>query len=70
MEFKYFSHRNAYEFLESKPEYKSNWDSIKSVIENITEDELINHFKTNHEGNTKSISLILNSVLKEKLCHS
>lgn len=67
MKYKIASHRNAFELLEHNVNYKADWLSLKSVIENITDEELIAYFTKHSDGKNKSLSVTLNKILKEKL---
>jgi hypothetical protein len=56
------------EFFQSAEKYKTLWFEITSVIESITDDDIMREFNDNAaRGNKqKSISIVLNSLLKER----
>lgn len=61
------SHRNAFELLENNPLYKPDWITLKSVIENITDEQLVAYFLEHSDQKNKSLSVALNKLLKDKL---
>ncbi len=67
MKYKIASHRNAFELLEYNANYKADWLSLKSVIENITDEELMAYFTKYSDGKNKSLSVALNKILKDEL---
>lgn len=67
MEFVRHSHRFAREITEQVKPLGDLWDELSGAISSISEDDLISHFKENFEGNSKSISLSINALLKERL---
>jgi len=67
MEFETHSHRNALELAETNVDYRNLYASLTNAVRSITDDELIEHFRANHEGRQKSISKSINALLREKL---
>jgi hypothetical protein len=67
MEFIHSSHRNAFELLENNAAYQHDWLSLKSVIEGITDDHLIEYFRIHSEGRNKSLSRAINYILRDRL---
>jgi hypothetical protein len=70
MEFLTHPHRHANAILENVPEYRPLWEDIKSMLKSISEEKLIEHFRTNFEGQnkqTKSLSKTINELIYEGL---
>ncbi len=45
MHYTYFSHRHAFDLLENNSDYQADWFSLKTVLNGITDDKLIDYFK-------------------------
>lgn len=59
-------HRHADAILENVPEYKPLWDEIKKMVTEISEENLIEHFRSNFENQdkqTKSLSKTINDLI-------
>lgn len=67
MYFDVHSHRNALVIAENEPGYLELWESFKQAILSISEEEVSEHFKTNHEGKAKSVSKSINALIKKRL---
>ncbi|MEZ0233088.1 MAG: BglII/BstYI family type II restriction endonuclease [Methylophilaceae bacterium] len=68
MDFRFHSHRNALELLENNPTYSGDWLELKTVVENITDQDLIRFFNLHlATQNTKSLSGGINRLLKHEL---
>ena len=70
MEFLAHPHRHADAILQNVPEYKPLWDEIQKMLNSISEDKLIDHFRTNFEGQnkqTKSLSKTINELIYDGL---
>jgi len=67
MEFRYHSHRNALELLETNPTYKEDWLELKAVLDGITDEKLIDYFTTHSLEKNKSLSVAINTVLRHEL---
>ncbi len=64
------SHRHAEAILKNVPEYEPLWQEIQDMLDGITEQKLIDHFRSNFEGKeeqTKSISKTVNALIYEGL---
>ncbi len=70
VKFQVFSHRHAKQILENTPEYQDLFIDVIEAIENVTEERLISHFKSNYEDlgkSKKSLSESINQTLKVEL---
>ena len=67
MEFLTHNHRFALEIAENVPELGVLWEELRQVIASISDEDLIHHFESNYQGNSKSISRSINELLKERL---
>jgi len=67
MKFKIHSHRYAEDILESK--YKNDWNDLKDLISNISEQKIMKLFESNKikSNSLKSISNPLNQILNDDL---
>jgi hypothetical protein len=63
MQFETFSYRNGLEMAESHHQYGVLFSSICNVVGSISEKEIREHFRANHEHKQKSISKSLNSLI-------
>ena len=63
MEFKIHPHRHGEKLLES--ECKEQWEELKDVLLNITDDNLINQFP--HSSNKMSLSSAINDLIRVRL---
>ena len=61
------SFRNAEVIFENDSQYTALWQDIKDVLEEITDDDLINSFKTSTRKSKKSISDDINKLIDKKL---
>ena len=61
------SHKNAEVIINGQPEVKRLFDGFAGIISGLTDSEIIEHFKANHEGRVKSLSLSINALLDQKL---
>ena len=68
MRFTTYSHRNGLEFFQSAEKYKDLWFEITSVIESVTDEDIIAAFedKASVGNQQKSISYAINALLKER----
>lgn len=67
MHYTYFSHRHAFDLLENNSDYQADWFSLKTVLNGITDDKLIDYFNRYSQGKNKSISVAINRSLKDDL---
>jgi hypothetical protein len=68
MEYIVHSHRHGLDLLENVNEYKQYWSEIKTAIEAVTEERLIEHFESNFSGKAvKSISRTINTLIDSEL---
>lgn len=65
MDYRLYSHRYATSILEGELEFKETWGEIIEVIEGISDEMIIELFQNRYEGRNKSLSLALNSLLKD-----
>ena len=66
MNYKIHSFRHGEIILNNEPKYKSVWNELLTTIEDITDNEIIEHHKSNPRK-AKSISESINNILKSKL---
>lgn len=66
MNYKIHSFRHGEIILNNEPDYKIVWNELLSTIENITDDEIIEHHE-NNPRKAKSISESINNILKSNL---
>lgn len=64
MKFEIYSHRHG-EIILNEPQYKEQWNEVKNVLENITDEEIIEQFPKS--SNKMSISAAINNLIKERL---
>jgi len=68
MKYKVHSFRFGLEIIESQESLKKLWEEIKKVLNETTEEELIQHFeeRVKKDASTKSISHDINAAFKKK----
>lgn len=66
MEFVTHSHRHATEVFQNS-DFKQDWQEFQSVLGYISEENISTHFAANHQGQLKSISTTINSLIRERL---
>jgi len=67
MQYTYFSHRHAFELLEYNSEFQADWFTLKSVLDGLSDEKLIEYFNRHSQGKNKSLSVAINRVLKDEL---
>ncbi|OQW70109.1 MAG: hypothetical protein BVN34_02140 [Proteobacteria bacterium ST_bin12] len=67
MNYLHESHRNALLLLENNEKYAKDWSALKSVLDNITDTQLIDYFTHHSDGRNKSLSVAINRLLKDEL---
>lgn len=67
MEFETHSHRNGLELAETNVDYRSLYDSLTNAIRSISDNDLVEHFRSNYEDKQKSISKSINALLRDRL---
>jgi len=67
MRFITHSHKNAEVIINGQPELRTIFDEFRGVIGSITEQEIIDDFKSKYEGRSKSLSLSINYLIDKKL---
>ncbi|MFJ7994295.1 BglII/BstYI family type II restriction endonuclease [Peribacillus frigoritolerans] len=65
MEVRLHSHRNALTILQNEPEYQEAWAEILHILENLTDERIIDCFNTYYREKNKSLSTSINKLLKE-----
>lgn len=63
MDYLIHSHRFGYELAKTK--YHEQWTELKGIIEGIEDEDIINAFTSGSRKN-KSLSIAINSILKER----
>jgi len=61
------SFRNAETIFNNDNRYTYLWDELKSTIEGITDEEIIEHFSANPSSSMKSISDAINKLIDSRL---
>lgn len=67
MEFELHSHRYATSILEKEEEFQETWGEIKQAITNVTDEMLIELFNKKYALTNKSLSKVINELLKDQL---
>lgn len=67
MNYLHESHRNALLLLENNEKYAKDWSALKSVLDYITDTQLIDYFTHHSDGKNKSLSVAINRLLKDEL---
>lgn len=65
MRYRLHSHRNALTILENEPEFINNWLEIQRVLDEITDEGLIDCYNSNYSTKNKSLSTALNQLIRE-----
>lgn len=66
MEYRIHGFRHGDYLIANVDEYVPYWREIEDVLEAVSEDDIISHFRSNGEGEKKSISLTVNALLKQE----
>lgn len=66
MDYRVHGFRHGDYLAHKEREYLPYWAEVESVLLNISEDDIVDHFKANGEGKWKSISPTLNALIKER----
>ncbi|MBW2560066.1 MAG: hypothetical protein JRE40_04325, partial [Deltaproteobacteria bacterium] len=67
MKYRVHSHRNCEELFTTSPGYMSLWSEIRASLDAITDEALAERFCAEYEGKNKSMSALLNKMIKENL---
>jgi hypothetical protein len=67
MEFRLHSHKFAEQIIKQTPEYLELWNELETAIRSISDEDLIAHYQSEHEGKSMSISKSINSLLRDRL---
>lgn len=67
MDFRIHSHKFAEQIIRQTPEYLQLWTELENALHSITDEDLISHYQSEHEGKSMSISKSINFLLKERL---
>lgn len=67
MKFKIYSFRNAKIIFENDGLYKNDWFELLDVLENISEDEVVNLFEISNRKDIKSLSEPINKIIDDRL---
>ncbi|GAB5604171.1 BglII/BstYI family type II restriction endonuclease [Sideroxyarcus sp. TK5] len=67
MKYQTYSHRHALDLLANNPAYQAEWLSLKSVLDGLSDEKIIDYFQRFSEGKSKSISAAINKALKDDL---
>lgn len=68
MKFKIHSFRNAQVIFENDDLYKRDWFELLNVLDEITEEEVIDLFTASNREDIKSLSEPINKLIDERLC--
>lgn len=61
------SFRYGLELFQTIPQFTDPWNEIQHVINNITDEDLINYFNANRRTSKKSLSEAINTLIDERL---
>lgn len=61
------SHRHAEVILENDSQFTSDWEEVKMALRSIYDGDIIRKFNTHSRQKHKSISTVLNMLIKERL---
>jgi hypothetical protein len=67
MKYRTKSHRHALDLLANNPAYQAEWFSLKSVLDGLSDEKIVDYFQRYSEGKSKSISAAINKALKDDL---
>lgn len=67
MDFRIHSHKFAEQIIRQTPEYLELWLELEDAIRSISDESLISHYQSQHEGKSMSISKSINALLKDEL---
>lgn len=69
MKYKLFSHKFAQELFQTEEKYKHLWNEVKEVLDNISDEDLMEQFIAilATEPETKSLSKAINALIKKRL---
>ncbi len=67
MRFVAHDHRHAHNLFTTDPQYISLFREVVDVLEGITDDDLMNAYEANTRENKKSLSEMINHLIKEGL---
>lgn len=65
MKYKIHSHRHASTILENEEEYREVWTEIQHILNQLTEQRLVDYFNMYYAGKNKSLSTTINRILRE-----
>lgn len=65
MRYHIHSHRNALTILKHEEEFKTSWGEIQYILDNLTDERIIECFNTHFTSSNKSLSKAINKLLKE-----
>lgn len=65
MNYHIHSHRNALTILENEEEFRDSWNEIQYILNNLTDERIIECFNTHFTSSNKSLSKAINKLLKE-----
>lgn len=66
MEYRIHGFRHGDYLIQNVAEYRPYWAEIQGALESVTDERIVAHFKANGEGEKKSISATVNSLLKDE----
>lgn len=67
MRYRTHSFRYGEEIMSKEPEFMATWNEIHTVLNSITEEDLINHYNNNLRKSKKSLSDSINFLINERL---
>ena len=67
MDYQLYSHRHAIEIAQNNKEYIDDFNEILDVLDGISDDNIIEEFELPTYKNNKSISRVINSLIKIRL---
>lgn len=66
MEYRVHGFRHGDYLIQNVAEYRPYWTEISDVLDAVSDNKIISHFRANGEGMSKSISMTINALLKEE----
>lgn len=67
MKYDIHSFRYGLDLFETNPDFKELWREVKSVLDTITDQDLIDYFSNNSRSSQKSLSEAINYIIDKRL---
>lgn len=66
MDYVVYSHRNALTILENELEFSEQWEEVKDILTNISDDMIMDCYEKYYSLKNKSLSTSINRLLKDQ----